>query len=90
MNWPDRLAYLRIILAPVVMVVVMLEGELDHSYGIAAVLFSIAAVSDWFDGYLARRWQITSVLGAFLDSVADKVLVTRSTFSFGGNEGECD
>jgi CDP-diacylglycerol---glycerol-3-phosphate 3-phosphatidyltransferase len=78
MNWPDRLAYLRIILAPVVMVIVMLEDDLAHSYGIAAVLFTIAAASDWFDGFLARRWQITTILGAFLDSVADKLLVTAA------------
>ena len=42
---------------------------------IAAVLFTIAALTDFADGYLARRWHITTTLGAFLDSVADKVLV---------------
>ena len=42
------------------------------------MVFTIAALTDFADGYLARRWQITTVLGAFLDSVADKVLVTGS------------
>jgi CDP-diacylglycerol--glycerol-3-phosphate 3-phosphatidyltransferase/cardiolipin synthase len=41
----------------------------------AAVTFSAAAVTDWLDGYLARRWGQTSPLGAFLDPVADKLMV---------------
>ena len=42
---------------------------------LATVLFVAAAVTDWFDGYLARRWNQTSAFGAFLDPVADKLLV---------------
>ncbi len=41
----------------------------------AAVIFAAAAVTDWFDGYLARRWEQTSDFGAFLDPVADKLMV---------------
>ena len=41
----------------------------------AMVIFSIAAVTDWLDGYLARRWQQMSPFGAFIDPVADKLLV---------------
>ncbi len=42
---------------------------------VATVVFVIAALTDLADGYLARRWQLTSTLGAFLDTVADKILV---------------
>jgi CDP-diacylglycerol--glycerol-3-phosphate 3-phosphatidyltransferase len=48
------------------------------SFGIACALFVIAALTDFFDGYLARRWKVESVLGAFLDTTADKLLVTGS------------
>lgn len=51
-------------------------GELEHNLGIAAVVFAVAAATDFLDGYLARRWQTESVLGAFLDTTADKILVT--------------
>lgn len=39
-------------------------------------MFTVAAVSDFIDGFLARRWEITTTLGAFLDTIADKILVT--------------
>jgi CDP-diacylglycerol--glycerol-3-phosphate 3-phosphatidyltransferase len=56
---------------------VLAAGEdIAHAYGIAATLFLIAAVTDFFDGYLARRWGITTIVGAFLDTTADKLLVT--------------
>ena len=42
---------------------------------LSALLFAIAAATDWLDGYLARRWQVTTAFGAFLDPVADKLLV---------------
>ncbi len=75
MNVPNLLALLRIALTPVVMFFVLSTDRLDHAFGIAATVFAIAALTDMADGYLARRWEITTTLGAFLDSVADKVLV---------------
>ena len=78
MNVPNLLAYVRIALTPVVMALVLLTEHVDHAFGLAAVFFTIAAVTDFADGYLARRWEITTTYGAFLDSVADKVLVTGS------------
>jgi CDP-diacylglycerol--glycerol-3-phosphate 3-phosphatidyltransferase len=77
-NVPNLLAYIRIVLTPVVMAFVLLSEQFDHSLGIAAAIFTVAALTDFADGYLARRWKITTTLGAFLDSVADKVLVTGS------------
>ncbi len=78
MNVPNLLAYVRIVLTPLVMMFVLLSDQIDRAFGIAATLFTIAALTDMADGYLARRWHITTTLGAFLDSVADKVLVVGS------------
>ena len=64
-----------------VMALVLLDGQFDGSYGWAAALFSVAAISDFFDGYLARRWQQSSKVGAWLDTIADKVLVTGVLFA---------
>ena len=63
----------RILLAPVVMALV-LAG--DGAEVVAAVLFAFAAATDWWDGRLARRWNLTTTLGSFLDTTADKLLVT--------------
>ena len=63
----------RIALTPVVMALILLGDEsLDP---LAAVLFCIAAATDWIDGRLARRWNVTTRLGSFLDTTADKLLV---------------
>jgi CDP-diacylglycerol--glycerol-3-phosphate 3-phosphatidyltransferase len=64
---------LRVIASPVVMALV-----LAGSYTVAAIVFVIAAVTDWFDGRLARRWGVTTRLGAFLDTTADKLLVATA------------
>ena len=65
----------RIVLTPVVMWLVV-EGEGESSDLIAAALFCVAAATDWVDGRLARRWGVTSKLGSFLDTTADKLLVS--------------
>jgi CDP-diacylglycerol---glycerol-3-phosphate 3-phosphatidyltransferase len=62
----------RILLTPVIMGLLIA----DASEVVAAVLFAVAAATDWFDGYLARRWDVTTKLGSFLDTTADKLLVT--------------
>jgi CDP-diacylglycerol--glycerol-3-phosphate 3-phosphatidyltransferase len=62
----------RIVLTPVVMALV-LSGD---AAGLATVLFCAAAATDWIDGRLARRWGVTSKLGSFLDTTADKLLVS--------------
>jgi CDP-diacylglycerol--glycerol-3-phosphate 3-phosphatidyltransferase len=74
MSLPDLLALVRIVMVPIIMWLVTTSRE--HALGAAAFLFAVAAATDFFDGYLARRWGITTVLGAFLDSTADKLLVS--------------
>lgn len=63
------------------MVLVRSGDRLEHAYGYAATLFIVAALTDFFDGYLARRWGQTTTLGAFLDTTADKLLVTGTLFA---------
>lgn len=63
---------------PVIIALTLGEGSESRQLVAACVLFSIAAITDFFDGYLARRWNTTSTLGAFLDTTADKLLVTGS------------
>jgi CDP-diacylglycerol---glycerol-3-phosphate 3-phosphatidyltransferase len=61
----------RVVATPVVMALV-----LSHSWTAAAVVFAVSASTDWFDGRLARHWRVTSRIGSFLDTTADKLLVT--------------
>lgn len=62
---------LRIFATPVVMALV-----LGRSWTAGAVVFVVVASTDWFDGRLARRWNVSSRLGSFLDTTADKLLIT--------------
>jgi CDP-diacylglycerol--glycerol-3-phosphate 3-phosphatidyltransferase len=68
---------LRVVLAPVILALILIGGRHPASAAarVAAVLFAAAALTDFVDGRLARRWALTSPLGAFLDTTADKVLV---------------
>jgi CDP-diacylglycerol--glycerol-3-phosphate 3-phosphatidyltransferase len=68
---------LRIVLTPIVMGLLLADGTSPSTAAdIAAVLFCVAAATDWIDGRLARRWGVTTTLGSFLDTTADKLLVT--------------
>ena len=80
-NFPIFLTWLRIVLIPLVVGVFYLPDTMmlpAHRNLAAAVIFILAALTDWFDGYLARRWNQTSAFGAFLDPVADKLMVTAA------------
>ena len=68
--------FLRIVLVPVVVVLVLAGARSGHAFVAAAVVFAVAASTDFLDGYLARRWSVTSTLGSFLDTTADKLLVS--------------
>lgn len=72
-NLPNLLTMLRIVLIPVFVVTFYLEVPWAP-YATGAI-FGVAALTDLLDGYLARRWGQTSPLGAFLDPVADKLMV---------------
>src|SRR5215211_9182528 len=80
-TWSVRLltasTSLRILLTPVVMGLVLLGGkDADSAAAAAAVVFCLAAATDYLDGWLARRWEVATKLGSFLDTTADKLLVS--------------
>lgn len=77
-NIPILLTWLRVALIPLVVGVFYLPDawlSWDAKDIAATIIFIVAAVTDWFDGFLARRWNETSAFGAFLDPVADKLMV---------------
>jgi len=75
-NLPTWLTLFRVGLLPVMVVVFYLPFP-GHNIT-AAIVFVLAAFTDWLDGYLARRMNLTSAFGAFLDPVADKLMVTAA------------
>lgn len=75
-NLPNILTWLRILAIP--LVVVLFYAPYHWSNASAALLFTGAAITDSLDGYLARRMGLTSRLGAFLDPVADKLIVAAA------------
>jgi CDP-diacylglycerol--glycerol-3-phosphate 3-phosphatidyltransferase/cardiolipin synthase len=76
MTFPMILTLLRIALIPVLVIFFYLPY--DWSNFVAAVIFILAAITDWLDGYLARRMKQMSKMGAFLDPVADKLMVATA------------
>jgi len=76
-NLPNLLTWARIVAIPMLVAVFYLPLGLpeDEINLLATVIFVVAAVTDWIDGWLARRWNQTSPFGAFLDPVADKLMV---------------
>lgn len=74
LNIPTILTLLRVALIPVLAVFFYLPWE--YSNTVTTFIFFIAAVTDWLDGYLARKMGLETKFGAFLDPVADKIMVT--------------
>ena len=70
---PNIITLFRVILIPVFVTVYFLDWRWAHEAG--AFIFWLAAITDWFDGYLARKLQQSTPFGAFLDPVADKLIV---------------
>ena len=72
------MAVARVLLVPAIIALIRAHDRLEHAYGYAFTLFLVAAFTDFLDGYLARRMKSESVLGSFLDTTADKLLVTAT------------
>ncbi len=80
-NFPIFLTWVRIILIPLVVGVFYVPDMMlssSHRNLAAALIFIVAALTDWLDGFFARKWNQTSAFGAFLDPVADKLMVTAA------------
>ena len=81
LNIPILLTWFRIVMIPVFLAVFYVSDDtisLHHKHLYTALLFAFAAVTDWLDGYLARSLNQTSAFGAFLDPVADKLMVAAA------------
>jgi CDP-diacylglycerol---glycerol-3-phosphate 3-phosphatidyltransferase len=78
-NVPNSITFFRVVLVPVLMAFLLV----DVPYGdiFALIVFVVAAASDSLDGYLARRFRQTTVIGAFLDPLADKLMITAALVS---------
>ena len=81
MTLPTFLTWLRVAAIPLILGLYALPAawlDMDQRNLAAALLFVLSALTDWFDGWLARRWNQTSAFGAFLDPVADKLMVSAA------------
>ncbi|SHF53186.1 CDP-diacylglycerol--glycerol-3-phosphate 3-phosphatidyltransferase [Ornithinibacillus halophilus] len=88
MNIPNKITISRILLIPIFIILLSVpfdwgawnigESELPISHFIAALIFIIASTTDWVDGYYARKYNLVTNLGKFLDPLADKLLVSAA------------
>ena len=80
MNTANKLTMLRVVMIPAFMLVLYL-GFPGANY-VALVIFALASITDWLDGYIARRYNQTTDFGKFMDPLADKCLVTAAMLWF--------
>lgn len=78
MNLPNKITLARICLIPIFVLLFFLDGILPFAHGIAAIVFVVAACTDFIDGHIARSRGLVTNLGKFLDPIADKVLVSTA------------
>ncbi len=77
---PNQLTFLRILLTPVFLVFLLSNNSILLQWSLAVFIF--AAITDWYDGWLARRWGYVTRWGAFLDPLADKVLTSAALLAY--------
>lgn len=82
MNLPNKLTLIRVIMIPLFLVFMLNDffGGWDNE--IAAIIFIVASITDWLDGYLARKNNIVTNFGKFMDPLADKLLVCSALIAF--------
>ena len=76
LNLPNVITIVRILMIPVFIVIYYLPWEWHHL--ISAAIFAIAAITDWLDGFLARKLNMVTEFGEFIDPVADKLIVVAA------------
>ena len=83
MNLPNKITLFRVVLVPVFVILMLLDGNMIPSRDIiACVIFCVACISDFFDGYFARKMNIVTNFGKFMDPLADKLLVCSALILF--------
>lgn len=82
MNTPNKLTVGRMILVPFLVVFMLTGWGSEWNRYISAVIFIVASVTDWFDGYLARKNHLVTNFGKFMDPLADKLLVCSALICF--------
>ena len=82
MNWPNRLTILRVILIPFFVVCLMLDKGDGVLRYMALGIFIVASLTDTLDGYIARKYDLVSNFGKFMDPLADKLLVCSAMICF--------
>jgi len=85
-NLPNVLTFIRILLVPVLVLFLMHPGRAASA--MASLTFFLACLSDFFDGYLARRWNLSTTLGKLLDPLADKLIVAAALIMLVGMNRE--
>ncbi len=80
MNLPNKLTLLRIMMIPVV--VVLLDLDFPFNNLVALAVFILASITDTLDGYIARKYNLITDFGKFMDPIADKLLVTAAMLVF--------
>jgi len=85
-NIPNSITFSRILLIPVLVIVYLYDYRWSNLA--SAAIFTFAALTDWFDGYLARKLEQMSPFGAFLDPVADKLMVSTALILLVFSQGE--
>lgn len=73
-NIPNLLTIIRILMVPIFLILTSFEKSVSLHI-IAAIIFAVASLTDYLDGYLARKWKVVSNFGKFADPLADKILV---------------
>ena len=85
MNLPNKLTILRIIMIPFFVLFMLLDGGVSQTYRyIAAVIFTVASFTDLLDGKIARKYNLVTNFGKFMDPLADKLLVCSGLICFVG------
>ena len=85
MNLPNKLTILRIIMIPFFVLFMLLDGGVSQTYRyIAAVIFIVASFTDLLDGKIARKYNLVTNFGKFMDPLADKLLVCSGLICFVG------
>lgn len=75
MNLPNRITLFRVFLIPVFVILLMLEDYLPYYNFIALAVFAAASFTDFLDGHIARKYNLVTTFGKFMDPLADKILV---------------